>query len=832
MYVPTSSRARTRRAATFAVIGLLLTVILTGCGGSTHGPDLAPWLPVAPQPTFTPPQFSGTWAEFGPKPLYMASQLLANQTGRVTAILASDPNTILVGSASGGVWRTADGGTSWAPTSDALSSLVIGALARDPNNANVILAGTGEANAPGVHADSVFSTRRRAGIGIYRSTDGGASWTLMPGSTVLARMGISKVAYDPQDATSRRIFVSTCRATFGGANRPFGLYLSTDGGQTFTSQSTGAAGKLPLNKAVMDIAFRPGDARTILVTVFDNAAQTGVWRSDDGGDTWSPTALVSTTYGRVSLAAAPSVVSPAPGTFYALVGLSDYDTFAPSVYGSNDNGVTWNPVCPTNSGTTFGGGLDVNIINEASEYCSTIVVDPTTPSTIYFAGNELCRVSGINIAASTWAAGTRLTQGFYDAAGGASGGAAASPHVDMHALAFDSAGGLLLGSDGGLSRLANPGTVPAFPGAVWANLNGQSAEGHDLGVTQAYGVSVSPDATLAWAGFQDNGSGFFNGTLRWTQPTSGDGGVPLIVPTSPNTIWQVTNSNPPEISTNAGADFAPFGSGNVYNANESCTFPSLPLVSVRDGEDTRIATARQSVYEVLPGASDYVNASGGPLVTGREVISALAYAPSNPNVLYVGTSQGRAFIRTQQNGAFHEISTGLPSTAVTPPLISGLAVDPSDPSSAWCTVAAYDVPHVLHTVNSGATWVDASGNLPNVPAQCVASLAFGNTSYNWMRIQFVGTETGVYFSQDQGVHWSVAGTGLPNVPVSNFWVDTTKGLLAAATYGRGIWAISLDPLSPLTSPPPGRVLFKHDMAPSKGPVPATKLHAPLPMLRR
>lgn len=832
MTVPAFTTRLAARASMPALIGLLLSLFLSGCGGSSHPPGLTPSLPFdAARPTVTPPIFSGTWAELGPKPLYMASQLMANQTGRVTALLAADPNNLLAGSASGGVWRSSDGGASWTPTSDSLNSLVIGALARDPNNANVILAGTGEPNAPGAYADSAFSTRRRAGIGVYRSADGGASWTFMPGSAALARMGISKVAYDPQDVTSRRIFVSTCRATFGGTNRPFGLYISADGGQTFTSQSTGAAGKLPLNKAVMDIAFRPGDSQTVLATVLDSAAQTGVWRSDDGGNTWSATALVSATYGRVSLAAAPSLVSPAPGTFYALIGMSDYDTFNANVYGSNDNGVTWNPVCPTNSGTTFGGGLDVNIINEASEYCSVIVVDPTTPSTIYIAGNELCRVSGINIAASTWGAGTRLTQGFYDAAGTATGGAAGSPHVDMHAMAFDNAGSLLLGSDGGLSRLVNPSTVPAFPGAAWTNLNGQSAEGRNLGITQLYGVSFNPDATLAWGGFQDNGNGYFIGALHWTQPRSGDGGVPLIVPTHPNIIWQTFNSKSPEVSTDAGVNFGTFGSGNVFNEAEAATFPAPPFVSVRDGDGTRVATARQSVYEVLPGASDYVNASSGPLVTGGEVISALAYAPSDPDVLYVGTSRGRAFVRTQARGAFNEISTGLPGTVVTRPLISGLAVDPTDPTSAWCTVAAYDVAHVLHTADAGVAWTDASGNLPNVPMSCVASLSVGNRSFSLPTVVFVGTETGVYFSQDRGAHWAVAGTGLPNVPVSNFWVNTTKGQLAVATYGRGVWAISLDPSSPVSTPPPGPLATKHAASPSKGLVPASKPLAPLPMLR-
>ncbi|NDD31028.1 MAG: hypothetical protein EB084_22465, partial [Proteobacteria bacterium] len=220
-------------------------------------------------------------------------------------------------------------------------------------------------------------------------------------------------------------------------------------------------------------------------------------------------------------------------------------TASGGVWRTTDSGATWRKLFDVNTGSTLGGGKDINLVVQ-SGYNQAISVDLYTSITIYIAGIEMCRVDGINIPNASYTSATRLTEGFWDAFGTITGGLAGSPHPDHHALVFDASANLLRCSDGGLYSLPNASVVGNFPSAVWTDLNGSDTTGfHNLACLQMDGISLDPTNTFAWAGFQDNGNGFSNGSLRWVMPSSGDGGIPLIEPTDPNRQWLVYNAQPP-----------------------------------------------------------------------------------------------------------------------------------------------------------------------------------------------------------------------------------------------------------------------------------------------
>src|SRR5262245_31328335 len=416
-----------------------------------------------------------TWLELGPAPV----DGFGGATGRVSAIACSptNANRVFVAGADGGVWRTTDGGATWTPLTDGMPTTAIGALAMDPTNENVLYAGTGEGN---------FANHSRYGLGVLKSTDGGASWQLLASATFAGRC-FSRIAVNP--ASPLTVYAAVTQAGgfpalaaakgHPGASGPKGAFKSVDGGVSWTQLSGGLPGLDATDLAIDPVA--PGTLYAAIGYPFGSAAN-GVYKSVDSGATWTKLAggLPTGVVGRVSVAVAPSNRNRLYALFVNPADATGGGATTMGAFRSDNAGTTWVSIPVGSFQNTYGW------------YLSVISVQPTNPDVAFFGGVSVQRT--IN-------AGTSFSN-------------VSALHPDNHALAWDASGRLLCGDDGGVHRTANLG-------ASWQVLN------TGLGLIQFYaGLSTHPtDDNVIVGGTQDNGTNRRSGSsLLWETVLGGDGG--------------------------------------------------------------------------------------------------------------------------------------------------------------------------------------------------------------------------------------------------------------------------------------------------------------------
>ncbi|MGD9856788.1 MAG: M36 family metallopeptidase, partial [Planctomycetaceae bacterium] len=306
----------------------------------------------------------GNWAPLGPAPILNAQTPGSEDvSGRLVTIAPhpTDANTIYVGGAHGGVWRTTNGGASWTPLTDGEQTLAMGSIAIAPSNPNIIYAGTGEAN---FSADSMY------GRGVLKSTDGGNTWTML-GNSVFNRRTISKVLVHPTDPNT--VYVAVGRG-LNGLFGNMGVWKSTNGGATWTNMTSVISTSDPVTDLVMD----PTNPNVLIAgfgEIFGHSAN-GLYRTLDGGANWSPigvgTLPAGTTAGRVNLAISADGQSvyagwTSPGaSFGSLLGF----------FQSTNGGTSWTNRTATTPNYMGGQGW----------YDNVLIVDPANPNRVYVGG--------------------------------------------------------------------------------------------------------------------------------------------------------------------------------------------------------------------------------------------------------------------------------------------------------------------------------------------------------------------------------------------------------------------------------------------------------------
>jgi photosystem II stability/assembly factor-like uncharacterized protein len=281
------------------------------------------------------------WTALGPAPVVASGNL---STGRIAAVAAhpTDANTIYVATAGGGVWKTVDGGVNWRPLTDMQATLFMGAIALAPSNPDIIYAGTGEAN----YGPSKLALVREnvySGRGILKSTDAGATWALL-GSGLFYRRTISRIVIDPHDANT--VYVAVGALAVNGLPGDTGIWKSTDGGATWNQMIHGIA-SFSDNDAVSDLAMDPSNSQHLFAAVGTpgGSGANGIYQTFDSGATWSvvgnfPTGAMDPALGRISLAIAPS----SPQTMFAVAARAGSNATLLRMVKSTDAGVTWTTV--------------------------------------------------------------------------------------------------------------------------------------------------------------------------------------------------------------------------------------------------------------------------------------------------------------------------------------------------------------------------------------------------------------------------------------------------------------------------------------------------------
>lgn len=679
-----------------------------------------------------------TWQDLGPAPISNGSY-----TGRISAIAASpgDPNRYFVAGADGGVWRTTDGGQTWTPLTDRMPTSAMGALAIDPSDPNVIYAGTGEGN----HAN-----HSRYGLGLLKSQDGGATWQQLAESVFAGRC-FTALVVDPSNR--QRLYAGITNA--GGfpekaaarlhplRNGPVGVFRSTDGGSTWSQLTTG----IP-NQACTDLAIDPTNPNIVYAAIgrIFGSPDNGIYKSTNGGDSWTKLAggLPTASVGRISIGLAPS----RPSRLYALIArqcdASGGGASTLGGYRTDDGGTTWTSIGVGSIQATYGW------------YLSTVSIQPTNPDVVIMGGLELVRSTNAGSSFST----------------------VTPPHVDMHALAWDAQGRLLCGNDGGVH-------VSSSLGSSWTSLNA------GLGVIQFYaGLSLHPtDRNILLGGTQDNGSNRRATNSRsWTQVLGGDGGWTQIDQANPSRAFaEYQGSGGLFRSTNGGSSFSGSGSG-INTGDRNCFLPSYEIDPTNSN---RMLYGTHRVYESTNGGTSWTAVSGD-VTNGSGAIRSLAIAPSNPNVTYVATNDGIVAVSRDRGRTFTRILTGMPGW---PRVTREVFVDPRTDQTLYLAVSAYGVDQVRRTRDGGNTWESLDGNLPDLPVNTIAADVRGSRP-----VIYIGTDQGVYWSNTEGATWQPYGIGLPTSAVIDIRLDVPKDRIVVATQGRGAWSAPIRPPLVRTTP--------------------------------
>ena len=658
-----------------------------------------------------------------------------NVGGRITDIeIPNDQaETYYVGTASGGVFKTTDGGSNWLPIFDDQEILSIGDIEISENNTETIWVGTGEVNAGG-------GSLAYDGNGVFKSTNGGITWQ----SKGLPNVGsISKIVIDPDNDDA--IFVSAMGPLFrNDTNR--GVYKSVDGGDTweqklFVSDSTG----------IIDMAIHPTNGDIIYAASWERIRRpqyrhyggetSRLYRSLDGGDTW-----IEMTNGLPSLPSEKGRISIAISQSNPEVLFSRYADATGNiqgVYKTVDGGDVWTEV--------NGSGLQ-NV--GFHWWFRGVVIDPDDENIIYNVD--------FNVQKST------------------DGGANWSPafpgaHVDQHALAFNRMvpGAVILGNDGGVYYSADDGA--------------SYLKDVSLPITQFYRVHVdAQNDAKVYGGAQDNN------TIRtttgsvddWSAIYGGDGFQSLVDPTNTAVIYALSQRGNLGKSINNGANFS--GATNGISGSDRKNWDTPIVMDPFDSQILYYGANR--LYKTTNAAGnwtaispDLTNGSGGGNLTFGTIIS-ISVSPIDTSTIYVGTDDGNVWITNNGGGNWTNVSASLPNRWVTKVLASR-----SDLNTVYVTFSGYrygeDNGHVYKSDDNGSNWTDISSGLPDIPVNDILEDVYGNL--------FLGTDIGVLASPDQGANWSVLGENLPSVVVTDMHIHEASEYLYIGTYGRSMYKLDL-----------------------------------------
>ena len=687
-------------------------------------------------------------------------------SGRVMTIAVNpaNPAEFYVGAASGGVWKTVNGGASFQPVFDTQGSFSIGWVAVDPKRPSIVWVGTGERN----------SQRSVAyGDGVYKSEDGGRSWTNVG---LKASEHIGRVVIDPKDGDT--VYVAAQGPLWApGGDR--GLYKTTDGGKTWNQIL-----KISENTGVSDVVLDPRNPDVIIATSYqrrrsfsafiDGGPESAIHRSTDGGKTWKKVTagLPDEQLGRIGLAISPVQ----PDIVYANVEAAHRKG---GIFRSTDNGVTWEKRTEYNAGAMYYGDIYADPKNVDRIYIPDVIFQVSDDG-----GKTMHSLGQRNM------------------------------HVDNHIIWVDpsNTNHMMVGNDGGLYR--------SFDGAAtWTFFE-------NLPLAQYYDVDVDNAVPFynVYGGLQDNNS--LGGPSRtrsqhgilnqdWFVTHGGDGFVSRVDPEDPNTIYAelqhgVLVRYDKRTGERVGIQPQEEKGGPPARWNWDSPFIISPH------SHTRLYFGAQMLYRsddrgnswrtVSPDLTRQIDRNTlammgrvwGPDAVAKNTstalygnISAIAESPRKEGLIYVGTDDGLVQV-TENAGANWRKPDRIPGVPANG-YIARIRASQHDANTVYVAVENHQhgdfAPYLLKSTDAGFTWTSIAGDLP--ARGSVYAIAEDHVD---PRLLFAGTEFGAYWSKDGGQHWSKIA-GVPTIAVREIAIQKRENDLVLGTFGRGVYIV--DDYSPL-----------------------------------
>ena len=745
------------------------------------------------------------WSSIGPTPT--TGGTFSPVTGRITTI-AVDPsdstgNTVLIGGAQGGIWRSTDAGQTWTAVGDQNASLAMGSIAFAPSSTATVYAGTGEQASIGF--DIYY------GAGVLKSTDHGQTWTqtcTVAGLTCpfigpyndispfgFFTLGGTRISYVAVNPSNSQLLLVAAQTQFAEGTTE-GLYCSNDGGGTWSNI-------LPDEMATFVGFASSSVAFVALGNPFGSSPGAphgnGIYKSTNANSCAATFAPLTTglpaqsTMGRMDLGISPNYATDS--TVYASI--------ANGGAASTTNLGVW---VTNNGGTAWTQTAAPDVCKFQCWYDNVIKVDPTNKNNVYFGGSSVSDSSGNpQWVVRTTNGGTSWSTVIPNQLG------PGLPHVDTHAFASVKLSGgkvrLYMGNDGGIWRTDDA----EAPTVSWANLNGST-----LTLTQFY-PSISINATsnsLAFGGTQDNGSQNFQGGTAWVDNhLCGDGASTAVDAQVPSTVYigcatgfQVNAS----YQNGAAGSFSPAVNGIL--TTDSSSF--IPPLAVDPSTANVVYFGTTKVYQSVDAANTWTPISFDLVNPSQSFLTTLSVAPANSKVVYAASDSGQVFVSTnvgQGSASFSQTQQGL----LPPRAVSAVAVDPIDTTGATAYVAFSGfsfvsaalgvndpVGHIFKTADGGNSWTDVScsvtgaancstpalTDLPNIPVNDVV------VDPDVPGAIYAATDLGVYAGNCAVTPctWSVLGTGLPRVAVLSLRLHEASRTLRAATHGRGVWDVVLN----------------------------------------
>ena len=698
--------------------------------------------------------------------------------------------TIYIASASGGLWKTENAGTTWEPLTDDFPTLSIGDIAISESNPNIIYVGTGEAN---IFRASI------AGTGIYKSTDSGKTWQHcgLTDTNTIARIRIH-----PTNPDIVYVAASGHEWTY---NPERGVFKTTDGGKTwqkvlYINEKTGC----------IDLVMDPKNPDVLIASMWNRIRQRWsdpvpedgdhLYKTTDGGKTWKPliNGLPDTKYtGRIGLdlcASKPNVVyayvdnhtptrQPSPGERDSYGRLRTYpDIVGAEVYRSDDQGETWVKVNPSDKLFERFGGTYGWVFGQ-------IRVDPNDENTIYLMGLGLYKSTD---GGKTW---KELTF--------------ENLHGDHHGLWIcpTNSNYLINVNDGGAN-------VSYDGGKTWRDFH------RGIPVTQFYNVAFDMQKPFTvYGSVQDSGTHrgigvapqttsqetrHFRRTQRivWEIAPGGEGTIIAVDPSDPNTMYSSSYYGRLMRSEYKNGHWEskeiyprPAEGEPEYRGQwlaPTIISPHNPYIIYHGFQYVFRSTDRGESWErISPDLTAYDPQKQGklPYAIPFSTLTAIAESPLKFGLIYAGSDDGRVHVTKDGGGSWTDITAGLPYYKH----VGSIVASKYDPATVYLTLIGREdddfSAYVFKSKDFGRTWVNLNSNLPGGPTNVIRE------DPRKKGVLYVGTDSGIYVSTDDGQSWNYLGSGLPNVPVWDIQIHPRDNMMVIATYGRGMWV--LDDLSPV-----------------------------------
>jgi len=726
-----------------------------------------------------------SWSHIGP----------TNVSGRSTDVSVVAPKgknyTIFVASASGGVWRTVNEGTTWEPVFERAASTAVGDIAISSQKPEVIWVGTGEAN--------IFRSSQ-AGCGIYKSTDGGVTWAHKGLSDTYT---IARIVLHPQNPDVVYVAASGHEWT---DNAERGVFKTEDGGGTwqkilYINDRTGA----------IDLVMDPADSQTLYAAmwqrirlkwndprVFPGYSASGIHKTTDGGKTWKPlnAGLPEGQYrGRIGI----DVCLKTPNVLYALVdnyeksdtGMEGAGTDSygrPSsgrikgatLYRSDDRGETWKLAAPSTPETKT---LMERHSGTYGWVFGQVRVDPNDENTVY--------IMGVPLSVSK-DGGKTFTSGY-------------GTHGDHHGLWIDPDNSkyLVNANDGGIG-------ISYDGGKTWRAFR------DNLPVCQFFNIAYDMATPFkVYGSMQDHGS-FRGPVLRkvdrgtgkpvegfqavaFEEAPGGEGSSHAIDPSDPDIVYSAgfyghierSDLRLPEAERTKGLLPPAFPDEPPLRGQWVAPFILSPHNSetVYHGMQYLFRSfSRGDIWErISPDLTYNTAVEMGDIP--YHTLFAISESPLRAGLVYVGTDDGKVQVTRDGGKAWSEIMSGLPYQK----WVSRLAASAFDLGTVYMTQNGKRdddfTPYVWKSTDFGKTWISIAGNIPFGPVNVIREDPVDKN------ILYLGTDGGVFVTKDGGKTWNALGGNLPMAYVLDLIIHPRDNIIVIATHGRGMWAIDADPVN-------------------------------------